>query len=104
MDPVLAGIIACRTVLFLAEDIYVHMRQHRVALATTVTPAALAQLIPPETFASSRDYTLAKSSFHLAYGQMKLNSPIYFDLGSRCSTSRRFLCIWSLVGTPSRGV
>jgi hypothetical protein len=71
MDVVLAAVLVCRTAMFLTEDIYVHMRQHRLIRATTTRPETLAALITTETFAASRDYAMAKSSFQLGYGGVR---------------------------------
>ena len=65
LDGLVAAVIAFRAVVFLVEDIVIHLRQHRTIAETLHFPAALAALIPKETFVPAKEYAIHKSSFAL---------------------------------------
>jgi hypothetical protein len=65
MDWLLIGIIVSRSVMFVAEDIWIHMRQHSVISSAVTPPSRIAPLIPLESYNKSRLYALTNSSFSL---------------------------------------
>lgn len=65
MHDLLLAVLGFKAVLFVIQDIWLHLRQHRVYVGHTKLPVVLEKVMSAETFAKARSYALDKSSFAL---------------------------------------
>ena len=63
--PLLTGVLTFRALSLLLDDVYLTLRQRRVAQKSTTMPDSLSAITNQETFTKARMYSLDKSAFHI---------------------------------------